>query len=1453
MTFRDLFTPSDHLKWVQGVEANLQRQRLIGNTGGISLMILGAAIQILVMALESISIGEVFSSIINFVYYWWGLLTGSGIALEFEPVYEVIGLIILLFGIGLFFLSRHTKFLIKESGEPFRYTFWIDEFQPVLTKKQKSDSDKVDEEKIKKENTTDSFDNRSALLRHDLMERLNQRIGRFSLLDLTSISKGSSLEQTLSAHIHIDGHFAIREDKPNEWVIQVMPRVRIGAPENPSTLAFPVKFSLDPDNKTLTSDRYNQLVERVYSSIATEIYKQIEQDVKKKMDMFPTNYLRAVALSNEARDYMRSNTVDAYDHAIELYKEALNYFQVSDSRWKKFMLIPGLWRFRVRFLHARAQVEIGYAKCLIYRRQVSTLTGRYHNPLFEIPGNLSEVIEYLEILHNLMAPEKSAELTPKHSVSEENKNRHIENRLKSLHVYFDYPNDTRIRRLLLRPSKALFLKQTRIRFEAYLVISLAYFYLGADRSSKDFLLNAKSVHPELSESDALYLLTAANIEPDLDEKMILLRKTTEIDPDFEIAMFLLAQSAEMGFRREDEIESERAQRVIRKYKEVLKINPGNISALASLGYLYWLVNQNDESKVYLEEGCEAKAIVRQTFTGHLNYGLARIFAEQGNFQGCYDRYIDAISTDPGVGVYLDNTIAGFYPSTTANSSGSISQLSALSAQPNNTSYYEYIGAGMLKRFKNFVDTVEKKIHEERKKNTKKSSEYKQKGSTLNKTLNVVQGFVLNDYANACLNYYLADATRNRENLENAIKSYEKAIEVDPKNKTALFNLQQAYSHRGNTGDHEKGMDCLEKAKNMGPTWLPVLITSVESGFRQKIKLLNEKTRQVAEETIKLEQSIQVRNIKADETKPQKESKSDLDQKLSSQFQNYTRVNYPQIQNGKQDDSQIHSNLIKQLTEDIDELNKQIENVSEEFERILERTKLSFLSFHKEGEQITDLPDVDSSRKILDEIDLNALIIWQEILLLKEDVKNQNSAEILCHYLQQFYPEQFNYHYLRGNLYYNKGNYKRAAVCYRIASKTENDLNDEIFNMLGNACFGLHKYRGAIKYYTCAIELNDRIPIYYCNRGQAHGQLEDWNQMIIDCQKAVNLRKKTFWDSFGLDFYYEFLAEAIFQADKLNDKEHIFNNDDDLNEEQRARLNNRIGNLFFEKDDFLNAIPYYEKAILLKPNVPIYQCNLGRAYGNLIVPNWGKMIRHCKKAILLRKKYPEDNLGLTYYYEYLAEAYFQSGKLDSFLSDFESDTDLKETERASVYNKIGNLYRTNNQDLEAIPYFKKAVEADHRHPNYHSGLALTYTSLQMWKEAEESILQAINEDPNNAFYQNDLGNIYYRSHEYDKAAECYQNAIEIDPGIAVYHSNLGLALSELNKWDEAEQATLKATVLDEHNAEYQNDLGNIYFGKGEFDKAAERYSRALSLNPQEEVYRSNLALSKKHSPGTLQGD
>ena len=86
--------------------------------------------------------------------------------------------------------------------------------------------------------------------------------------------------------------------------------------------------------------------------------------------------------------------------------------------------------------------------------------------------------------------------------------------------------------------------------------------------------------------------------------------------------------------------------MLAEYEEVLKINPGNIVALAAQGYVLWLLGGADNAKLAkkkFETGLEFKDIVRETFVGELNYGLARIAAEEGAFEESYALYTQAIA------------------------------------------------------------------------------------------------------------------------------------------------------------------------------------------------------------------------------------------------------------------------------------------------------------------------------------------------------------------------------------------------------------------------------------------------------------------------------------------------------------------------------------------------------------------------------------------------------------------------------------------------------------------------------------------------------------------------------------------------------------------------------------------------------------------------------------------
>lgn len=772
---------------------------------------IGAAVAIAGAIVQAIALASNGNFIENLGAFVTDLLKGR---FDQLPLNELVGLLILVIGFGTFFTIRYTSFLVKESQEPFRYTFWIEPFRLVT-------------ETPDKRISLAGLD-RFHLLHHDLRERINQRITRFSLLE---VKDSDSKRLDLASHVHVRGDFAVREDEDEKWVIQVMPRVMIGPPGSPETLAYPVKYLLsektgegekEEDNvlrETLDADRYNQIVERVYSSIATEVYRQILSDVKGKLLLFPTNYLRYVALFYEAKDFERSNTVDAYDYALELYREAERYFEMRFlGRIDSFLLkIPLLWRLVAKSQLMEARARIGYSRCLTYRRSISTLSGRRQNTLFETESELERAAGNLIELHNQINRKWKIE---KSSDGQENQDRTEEgDRYKTMAAFLTFPNDSALRR-----DRPIFDRQRHSLFDAFTVGALAYAELSAVRKAERFLENAKAVDPDLSQTDPLWLLAAAEIQPDLDGTLFLLRRATEMAPDFEIAQYRLANFSEMRLRARNEIGKDRVQSVIEEYDEVLRINPGNTGALAAQGYLSWLLEELEEARKKFEEGRELKASVRQTFIGEFNYGLARVAAEKGEFNKSYDLYQQAIADDPGVGAY-----------------------SAVTGSRVISSYYAYVGQQMLQRYEEFRKRVEKRIQEHSRGVEAGTNDERQVVSE--KTLKTVHSFVLNDFGNAYLNYFHRSGDLSK--LKEAILAYEEAIREYSENAVAYWNLDNAYAWEDAVipyGSTDRGQprieNRLEKAERLAPSW-PIVIagsakSTVESGQRLVQKLKEDK-------------------------------------------------------------------------------------------------------------------------------------------------------------------------------------------------------------------------------------------------------------------------------------------------------------------------------------------------------------------------------------------------------------------------------------------------------------------------------------------------------------------------------------------------------------------------------------------------------------------------------------
>jgi tetratricopeptide (TPR) repeat protein len=579
----------------------------------------------------------------------------------------------------------------------------------------------------------------------DLTDRLSRRIGRLSWLP-----EDLSNQTTAQSHIHIEGTYGVRENALGVWNVEVLPRVRIGLKESPATVAHLVTFTVGPD-QTLAPEAYEKLLERLYFSVASHLYGQIRVDVGRKINLLPKRYFRASAYFHEAGDYARSNTLDAYEQARELYAEVIrlydpSWWHFSGSRARRsFQRLSAWWlrvTLRVRARAARywpafaraplmiARAEIGYATMVLNRRTLAGMSGQRLNSVFEARPVAESALERLGGVTN------------------------------------DAPG------------------WADAWFEANVTLAASHAQLGSTEQAAVYLDDAKELDPSRAQTDSRFLHVHGQLV-ETRRSVVDLHRAVELDSMSDVAQYDLASALEMLWRARTTLERDVAEVVRDEYERVLTVNPGNISAWGNLGYIDWLLGEDEDleqaARIF-ERGREYKEIKRETFVSELDYGLARIAAERGEFNEAYKRYIDAVGARFGQGVAHD---------------------------PGYTDYqFARVTRAVVRRFEKYRDTVREKWEELTAADAKDPSE---------RVRNAVYAFVLNDYAEACLNYFLRSA--NRRYLAKAKKSLVFA-ESDLKANYPMiyFNLHRILSIDRHASSERAG-DFIERVVELQPDWV----------------------------------------------------------------------------------------------------------------------------------------------------------------------------------------------------------------------------------------------------------------------------------------------------------------------------------------------------------------------------------------------------------------------------------------------------------------------------------------------------------------------------------------------------------------------------------------------------------------------------------------------------------
>tara|TARA_Y100001970_G_scaffold240039_1_gene302470 strand:- start:93 stop:1607 length:1515 start_codon:yes stop_codon:yes gene_type:complete len=148
--------------------------------------------------------------------------------------------------------------------------------------------------------------------------------------------------------------------------------------------------------------------------------------------------------------------------------------------------------------------------------------------------------------------------------------------------------------------------------------------------------------------------------------------------------------------------------------------------------------------------------------------------------------------------------------------------------------------------------------------------------------------------------------------------------------------------------------------------------------------------------------------------------------------------------------------------------------------------------------------------------------------------------------------------------------------------------------------------------------------------------------------------------------------------------------------------------------------------------------------------------------------------------------------------------LIENNTAEFNYILGNIFKIQNKNHEAIDAYKKSISLNRNFSEAYNNLANVQKKIEYFDEALLNYKNAIRtkEDNLEAYYN--LANLFKTLKNYDDAIRNYKEVIKLNPNFADPYNNIGTIYSILGKFNDARDYYKKSMKLNEHFAEpYKN--------------------------------------------------
>ena len=227
---------------------------------------------------------------------------------------------------------------------------------------------------------------------------------------------------------------------------------------------------------------------------------------------------------------------------------------------------------------------------------------------------------------------------------------------------------------------------------------------------------------------------------------------------------------------------------------------------------------------------------------------------------------------------------------------------------------------------------------------------------------------------------------------------------------------------------------------------------------------------------------------------------------------------------------------------------------------------------------------------------------------------------------------------------------------------------------------------------------------------------------------------------------------------------------------------RLGDMYYDKDNLYNAFLQYDKSLKLEPD------NFRVLY---------------KKGLSL----------------------LAGGMEEDAINEFRAALQMK-PDYALAYEGMGQAYFGMNQYDDGIKYLTKATELDGTLWKPRNFLGIIYDRQKNHTMAIMEYKAGIEINPKVGLLYNNLGVSYLQTGDYENAVNAFSRAIENKYDKSKVYNNLGLSLSKMGKYQEALINFKKAG----DEAKAYNNLGCILLQQGKYKQAIDYFERAINITP-----------------------